>query len=203
MADAPMLESHLRSVFAAEFGFRLDAAILSGSGAGVPLGILNSPALITVASEGGQTPGTIVLANVSKMWSRLPAPCRRRAVWIVSEDTEAQLDTLTVSSGSANSHTYIPAGVYGNPTPLLKGRPVLVIEQAAQLGSVGDIVLADLSQYLLIDGGVTPQVSADVRFLNDEVVWRFALRVDGSPAWVSPITPYNGGATRSPFVTLG
>jgi hypothetical protein len=42
-----------------------------------------------------------------------------------------------------------------------------------------------------------------VAFLIDEVVFRFTLRVDGKPLWASPITPFNGGSTRSPFVTLG
>jgi len=36
LADAPMLEAHLRRVFAAEISYQLDKAILLGSGAGVP-----------------------------------------------------------------------------------------------------------------------------------------------------------------------
>jgi hypothetical protein len=41
-----------------------------------------------------------------------------------------------------------------------------------------------------------------VRFLNDEMVWRFVWRVDGQSAFASPITPYAGSSTRSPFVAL-
>jgi len=45
-------------------------------GAGTPLGILNSTALITVAKETGQGSATVISENVNKMWKRLPAPSR-------------------------------------------------------------------------------------------------------------------------------
>jgi hypothetical protein len=45
-------------------------------------------------------------------------------------------------------------------------------------------------------------ISGDVLFLSDQVVFRFKLRVDGKPLWTSPITPFNGTQTRSPFVAL-
>ena len=35
-------------------------------------------------------------------------------------------------------------------------------------------------------------MSADVAFLSDQVVWRFTLRVDGQPAYASPITSRSG-----------
>jgi HK97 family phage major capsid protein len=84
----------------------------------------------------------------------------------------------------------------------LKGRPVAEIEQASTLSSVEDIVLADLSQYVLIDGGLNTAVSIDAYFVSDQAAFRFVLRVDGQPAWASPITAYNGSGQRSPFVTL-
>jgi HK97 family phage major capsid protein len=205
--DVPMLDAHMKRVFAAEVGFKLDLAVLSGTGAGVPLGILNSPATIKVAKQTGQASGTIVAQNIQQMWTAMPAPSRRRAVWLVSEQAEEQLDNLTTVIGTAGvvppsaAAMYMPAADEDS-YPRLKGRPVIAIEQASTLGTVGDIVLADLSQYVLIDGGLNPAISVAVRFLTDETVWRFRLRVDGSPAWVSPVTSYNGSGTRSPFVAL-
>ena len=55
---------------AEEFGFKIDDAILRGTGAGQPLGILKSGALVTVAKESGQT-DKITVENLVKMWSRL------------------------------------------------------------------------------------------------------------------------------------
>jgi HK97 family phage major capsid protein len=197
--DTPMLEAHIARGFAAEFGFKLDLVSLSGTGAGVPQGILNSTALITVAKETGQAPATILPENIDNMWSRLPAPSRKRAVWLVNEDVEKPLTQMTGANANA---LYMPAGTGGNPYPLLKGRPVLVMEQSAALGSVGDIVLADPSHYIIVDGGIRPALSAHVRFDNDEAKFRFVLRVDGRSAFTSAITPYNGSSTRSPFVAL-
>jgi HK97 family phage major capsid protein len=197
--DAPILGSVVSKGFAAVGGFKLDAAILAGTGAGVPLGILNSPALISVAKQSGQSAATIVGENVANMWSRFPVPCRRRGMWFCNEDAEAQLETLAGASGLA---LYMPAGTGGNPYPLLKGRPLIALEQCPALGAVGDIVLADLSQYVLIDNGVKSALSVHARFDTDEVVFRFVWRVDGKSAYSTPITPYNGSSTRSPFVCV-
>jgi HK97 family phage major capsid protein len=93
-------------------------------------------------------------------------------------------------------------GVGGNPYPLLKGRPVIVLEQCPALGAVGDIALIDPSQYILIDGGEKTAMSVHAHFDSDEIVFRFTWRVDGKGAYSSPITPFNGSQTRSPFVTL-
>ena len=71
------------------------------------------------------------------------------------------------------------------------------------MGAKGDIILDDLSQYLLVDkGGINAASSIHVRFLYDENVFRFTYRVDGQPIWNAPITPYKGAGTLSPFVTL-
>jgi hypothetical protein len=73
------------------------------------------------------------------------------------------------------------------------------------LGTEGDIIFADLSQYLMIDKGVDSAIdsvaSMHVLFLTDEMVFRFVYRVDG-PLWRVPVTPYKGPQTQSPFITL-
>ncbi len=207
--DAGLLAAYVKRAFAAEFSFQLDLSIFSGNGAGKPLGVLNSPCLITVAKEIGQASATVVAENVRKMWSRLPAPSRRRAIWIIGEDLEEQLEAMsvTVGTGGAPAPTanalYMPAGAAGNEFPLLKGRPCVTIEQAAVVGTPGDIVLADLSHFLLMDAGMKIALSLDVDFVSDQALWRFTTRVDGQSEFASAITPYNGsGVTRSPFVAL-
>jgi HK97 family phage major capsid protein/HK97 family phage prohead protease len=198
-ADVPMLEAHLRRAFASEFGFKLDLGILAGTGAGLPLGILNSTALITTPKVVGQGSATIVAENVNAMWSAMPAPCRKRAVWIASEDAVAQLD----QTAGGFSGIYMPAGSDGISEARLRGRQILEIEQASPLGTTGDLVLADLSQYQIVRGPLVSAVSTHARFINDEVVFRFVVRMDGQPFWTSPITAYNGTGLRSPFVALG
>ena len=199
LQDAAALEAVIRQAFAEEFGFKIDDAILSGSGEGEPLGILNSGAIVTVAKEASQT-DTITVENLIKMWNRLWSRSRANAVWYINQELEPYLYTLKIG----DKPVYIPAGgLSEKPYDTLFGRPVVPIEQCSAAGEVGDIILADIGQYLLIDkGGIKSASSIHVRFLYDENVFRFIYRVDGKPIWTKPLTPYKGSATVSPFVTL-
>lgn len=199
LQDAAALEAVIRQAFAEEFGFKIDDAILSGSGEGEPLGILNSGAIVTVAKEASQT-DTITVENLIKMWNRLWSRSRANAVWYINQGLEPYLYTLKIG----DKPVYIPAGgLSEKPYGTLFGRPVVPIEQCSAAGEVGDIILADIGQYLLIDkGGIKSASSIHVRFLYDENVFRFIYRVDGKPIWTKPLTPYKGSATVSPFVTL-
>jgi HK97 family phage major capsid protein len=78
LADAAALESVAMAAFSEEFGFKLDDGIIRGTGAGQPLGVLNSPALVSVAKETGQAAASIVVENLDKMWSRCGAIPRQR-----------------------------------------------------------------------------------------------------------------------------
>lgn len=199
LQDAAALEAVIRQAFAEEFGFKIDDAILSGSGEGEPLGILNSGAIVTVAKEASQT-DIITVENLIKMWNRLWSRSRANAVWYINQELEPYLYTLKIG----DKPVYIPAGgLSEKPYGTLFGRPVVPIEQCSAAGEVGDIILADIGQYLLIDkGGIKSASSIHVRFLYDENVFRFIYRVDGKPIWTKPLTPYKGSATVSPFVTL-
>ena len=199
LQDAAALEAVIRQAFAEEFGFKIDDAILSGSGEGEPLGILNSGAIVTVAKEASQT-DIITVENLIKMWNRLWSRSRANAVWYINQELEPYLYTLKIG----DKPVYIPAGgLSEKPYGTLFGRPVVPIEQCSAAGEVGDIILADIGQYLLIDkGGVKSASSIHVRFLYDENVFPFIYRVDGKPIWTKPLTPYKGSATVSPFVTL-
>ncbi|QGH20227.1 phage major capsid protein [Clostridium butyricum] len=199
LTDAAALESVLRQAFAEEFGFKMDDAILNGIGSGQPLGILSSDALVKVPKENGQTE-LITVQNLLNMWSRLWARSRATAVWYVNQEIEPLLYTLKIG----DKPVYIPAGGLSEvPYATLFGRPVMPLEQCSAVGEVGDIILADMSQYLLIDkGGINAASSIHVRFLYDESVFRFIYRVDGQPIWNKPLTPYKGSSSTSPFVAL-
>lgn len=204
LADASVLESMVSQGFAEEFGFKLDDAILNGDGAGKPLGILSSSSLVTVAKEANQTAATINVNNLAKMRSRLYGRSRPNALWLMNQDIEPQLLTLSISVGNNAFPVYLQGGtVAGEQYDTLFGRPTFSVEQASTLGTVGDIVLVDPSQYLLIDKGQMQRaVSVHVRFLYDEQVFKFTYRVDGQPIWSSALTPYKGSNTLSPFVAL-
>ncbi len=204
LADSSQLESIITQAFTEEIAFKLDDGCINGSGAGTPLGILNSGSLVTVAKESGQTNTTVVSANITKMWGRCWARSRQNSVWFINQDVETQLYGLTLGTATVNQAVYVPpGGLSVAPYATLMGRPVVPIEQAATLGNVGDIILADMSQYVLADkGGVQMASSMHVQFLTDEQVFRFTYRADGQPLWNVALTPFKGTNTLSPFVAL-
>lgn len=204
LADSAALGSVISQGFTEEFGFKIDDAIFRGTGAGQPLGLTNSGALISVAKEASQTDTTIVLNNITKMRSRLWSRSRGNSVWTINQDCEPQLNILSLTVGNNSYPVLMPAtGISGAPYDTMFGRSVIPTEYNATLGAVNDILLADLSQYLLIDkGSVQQAASVHVRFLYDEMTYKFSYRVDGQPLWDKPLTPYQGSATQSPFVNL-
>jgi HK97 family phage major capsid protein len=204
LQDASAMDALLNQLYAEEIGFKLDDAIINGDGAGKPLGIMSAGCLVTVAKETGQAADTILYENIVKMWSRLIATSRGNAVWFINQDVEPQLYSMVLSAGTGGVPVYLPAsGLSGSMYGTLFGRPVVPIEQCDTVGDLGDIILADMSQYYLIDkGGVQAASSIHVKFIYDEMAFRMTYRVDGQPAWKSAITPYKSSNTLSPFVTL-
>ena len=80
---------------------------------------------------------------------------------------------------------------------------MIPIEQASALGDKGDIIFADLNEYMVIEkGGLDAQQSIHVRFLYDEMTFKFILRNNGCPTWKTTLTPYKGANALSPFITL-
>lgn len=203
LADAAAMTTIFTQAFAEELLWLTENAIVNGSGAGEPLGILDSNGpRISVAKETGQAATTLVTENISKMWSRLHIQSRSNAVWLINQDVEPELDNLFLAAGTGGLEprviTYNEAGAMR-----IKGRPVIATEYNATLGTTGDIVLADFSQYMMIDkNGIQHDSSMHVRFVQDEIAFRALYRVDGRPLWKSALTPANGSNTTSPFVTL-
>ena len=205
LADAAQLEQVIRDGFTQEFAFKLDDAVINGDGSGKPLGILASPALVTVAKEAGQPAKTLQPENIINMWSRCWARSRLNSAWFINQDIEPQLYTLAIAVGTGGGTIYMPpGGLSGQPYGTLFGRPVIAIEQCQTLGTKGDIILADMNQYALArKGTLDTAVSIHVQFVTDETAFRFVLRADGQPYWKSALTPFTGSTnTLSPFVTL-
>jgi HK97 family phage major capsid protein len=204
LQDASALEAIFTEAFSEEMGFKLESSIISGNGAGQPLGILNSGSVISVAKDGADSGATVSTNDILSMWERLWARSRQSAVWYINQDVEKALYPLVLGSGSLGQILlYTPPGTANNAYGSLFGRPVIPIEHCSTLGTVGDIILADLSTYLMIDKGAPQQAaSMHVRFLNDEMTFRTTYRVDGQPWWNKPLTPKNGSNTLSPFITL-
>lgn len=206
LEDYSAMGSIIEKAFRSVFGFKLDKAILVGSGTGQPLGFRNSPCVIAQAAEGsGNGAGTFIAANAIKMFSRLNASVRKDAVWVINQDVEPQLYTMFIPTGSNSGYPlYVPSGgMNGYPYGTLLGRKVIISEHAKSVGTIGDVMLMAPSEYLLITkGGIKQDVSIHVRFLFNEQAFRFILRIDGQPKWSTTVTANEGSNTTSPFVQL-
>ena len=205
LSDAAAMAAMVNKWFPMEIGFKIDDAIIRGTGAGQPLGILNAGCLVTVAKETGQSAATLLFENIVKMYTRLMDSSDANAIWLVNRDILPQLLTMSLAVGTGGIPVYMPAsGAADRPLSTLMGKPMLFIEQCETLGTVGDIILADFNEYMLIDkGGIQSASSIHVMFIYDEMTFRWTYRIDGQPLRQSVMTPYKGTAnTRSPFIAL-
>lgn len=182
--------------FADELVSKLNYERLWGTGAGQYLGIMNSPALVTVAKDGSQTADTITAANLYRMRSR--AWRYENCVWMANHDVMPQLMALD----SSQFKLWMPS--LRDDTPdMLMGRPLIFDENLSTLGDLGDIVLVDWSEYLEgILGGAQFMESIHVRFEYAERAFRVLMYNDGQPWWRTALTPKKSAKTLSPYITL-
>ena len=204
LQDQSALETIATQAFSEEIMFMTEDAIFEGDAIGKPMGVMKAPALVTVAKDNGQAAGTISLTNIVNMWSRCWIRSRKNAVWYINQDVEPQLYQLSQTVGTGGLPMFLPAGgLNAAPYASLFGRPLIPTEYSSSLGTSGDITLADYSQYVLADKrGMQAATSMHVRFLTDEMTFRFTYRVDGQPLWHTALTPFKGTNTKSPFVAL-
>ena len=197
--NVTFMGQEVRSLFGEEFAFKCQNIGIRGSGVGEGLGALNSNCLVSVAKETGQKAGTILTANLSKMWSRFVG---KSPAWFINRDCGPELDQLSIVAGTAALEprfvTYDAQGIMR-----IKGAPVIEIEQCETCGTVGDIVLADWSQVVAADqGDINEAMSIHVNFIYGQNTYRFTYYFDCQPRWSSAVAPFKGSNTVSPIVAL-
>lgn len=201
MEDASALSQRIESGFRVALRNSLVKAILNGTGAGQPLGLLNSTAKIQISAETGQEAATIVTENILNMRERL-TPGAINPVWLYNPTCYKQLFKLQVGLGTAGAlvsgQTIQSAGMQS-----MLGIPMVECPWCSVLGTVGDLILVDLGQYEFIQKG-GPQVaySIHVKFIYDETAMRIVYRCDGQLSAVSTTTLEDGSTTVAPVITL-
>ena len=201
----PALEAYLTKVFSSEITFETGKSIFRGNGVGRPLGFLNAACAITVSKEIGQPAATLLPANIEKMWARRFALGPTGAyLWLINQDVGPQLGLMHQTIGTAGQMVNLPpGGMSAAPYQSLKGAPVMETEFNSTLGTVGDIALVDLTQYVTVNaGGPQTMNSLHVYFTTDQEAIRTTWRIDGQPWWPGALTPYQGTNTQSPFILL-
>jgi HK97 family phage major capsid protein len=201
LRNVTFLGQEVRQLFGEEFAFKCQYLAIHGSGAGEAQGAMTANCKVAVPAEDTQGAATIIPENLSNMWARF-AGRKANAAWFINRDVNPQLDKLSLPAGTAALEprfvTYDAQGILR-----IKGIPVIEIEQCETLGTEGDIILADWSQYVCADmGDIQEAMSIHVDFIYGQQLFRFTYYFDGQPRWKSAIRPFKGSNMISPIVTL-
>lgn len=205
LRNAPGTASQYMEQSAAdEIAFKIGDSIINGDGTGKPVGVIGHAATVSVAKESGQAAASIQYKNLSNMWARCHMNYRSSAVWFVNQDVETALREMTMPVGTGGVPVYLPpGGASDSPYSRLFGREVVPIEYCPTLGTVGDIILANLEAYAVgIKGMMNAAYSMHLKFDYAQTCYRVIFEIDGQPWLDSAITPFKGSNTLSPIVTL-
>eukprot|EP00913_Durusdinium_trenchii_P035226 g32956.t1 len=163
----------LEQGFSDEFSSKLMDEKLNGTGAGMYEGVLNTPCKIAVTKEVAQAANTILYENVIAMRARCWG--YSNAVWLANHDTLPQLLQMNADLGTGGALVWQPSIREDHPDMLL-GRPLYFNEMCKTLGTEGDIVLGNWSQYL--EAELAPLQHADSMHALSQL--RFAAQQSGT-----------------------
>ena len=201
LEDSAALESWINRMAPEAIMHKVNHAIINGSGAGLPEGILKSGFTIDVPKESGQLADTIVYNNIAKMDARLMG----EGVWIAHAQIKEQLRLLKDDN---NNPIYMNGSQFPNasakPFDTLLGRPIVYMMGAMPaLGDRGDLILANMDYYIsAMRSGIKQAVSTHVYFDRDLTAFKFTFRVAGQCPYKEPVTTENGDYKMSGFVVL-
>jgi HK97 family phage major capsid protein len=234
LADSLIMPLVLSYAAQSELRFAIEYAMVrgpaqmpsGGQSAGGPQGVVDSfgnpgAGVVAVAKDSMQSSGTISTTNIDAAWGAIYGPCKRNAIWIANDDTIQAIDEVATSAGWPQA-TYLPQGVGGNQFPLIKGRPLVMSEACPAIGTPGDLICADWSQYWFVyhkpkptDSGlafdlaiprddghlgivalpgdaIEQRQSGERYYDQDEVSFLWKLRADGRSIWPSTMTTLVG-----------
>ncbi len=200
--DVAALPVYVEEKAASGIRYKCNDALLNGTGAGMPAGLLNAAALVTVTKESGQAAATFKAENAAKMFARMPAEYLGGAVWVINQDVLPQLLTMTI--GNQPIWTPPNAGLKEAPGGMLLGKPIIPSQGCQTLGTKGDVFFANFKQYRTISkrGGVQIAQSMHLYFDAGLTAIRITFRLDGQPKFKQAISPAKGSNSLSPYVVI-
>jgi HK97 family phage major capsid protein len=225
-ADSLSIGRWLNYVGIAEFRDAIENAMLNNGASGVgPVGVVNAPSTVVVP-KGATTSNEISVINIQAMYSAIADGNTENMCWHAGRDTIDFINSLaTMASGSQYPLLeYSKAWSPGNPNPfpMLMGKPLFTSEFCQPLGTKGDLIAVDWSDYVLTwirpkpymgalafavgldmdpqhkgligmpEGSVEARVSDQQLFSTDTLVLGFKYRGGGSFFWPNTSTTANG-----------
>ena len=188
IADSPTaIETLLRGLFGIAVASKREFYILRGTGVGEPLGILNAPAAVGVATNADNTFAWVDACSMLARFKQVTG----RARWVMHQGVLPDLAAAGFLTGTTARR--VEDLGYGAP----------ILSQHMPQDDYDDVLLADFGCYLLfMRQPISIAYSEHVNFLTDKGTWRFTERLDGQP-WVTgaiTLADPQGSYTVSPFV---
>jgi HK97 family phage major capsid protein len=185
----------------------------NGTGVGCPQGLVNAPCAVQVTRAASSV---VSLADVAKMVNALhPAslqagltPGVTDVLWLVSASAftsllEMYLAIGTPTNTAAAGIDWLSLGDGHEVGPSMLGLPLAVTDHQPAVGSLGDVILADLRHYVVGDRQVM-QVDRSWKgagFISDSSYFRVRSRVDGR-YWIQGAVTTSASQSVSPVVVL-
>jgi HK97 family phage major capsid protein len=188
-----------------------DDSFINGSGVSEPQGIINAPCAVGVDRT---TNSAVTFLDIVAMFKALhPAskqsgltPGVTSTVWLMSASAMDQI--LEIYYNPTGTEVIPPSGWFsmgdGNQIgPSMLGLPAVVTDHQPAVGTTGDVVLADLAEYVIGDRlAMTVERSAQGSgFITGTSNFRIKSRLDGR-YWIQSATTTEAGQTVSPVVVL-
>ena len=191
-----------------------DLFVANGTGVNQPQSLANAPCAVTVTRGASDT---VALPDITSMIQSLhPAALqagmtagRTDVRWLVSADAFNQLLELYFNpsggsaAGIAAPSPWLSLGDGYDTGPSLLGLPCTPTDHQPALGSAADVILADLSQYVVADrlALTVERSAAGPGFSVDASDFRVRSRLDGR-YWVQSSTTTEAGQVVAPVVIL-
>jgi HK97 family phage major capsid protein len=201
----------LARVIALGYAWFEDESFISGSGTGCPQGLISAPCAVQIDRT---TASAVTFLDVVAMLKALHPAAKQAGLtpgvtstaWLLSSAAFDQV--LELYYNPAGTEVVPPSGWFSlgdgdQVGPSMLGLPLRVTDHQPALGTTGDVVLADLSQYLIGDRmEMTVELSRKGgSFAEDATNFRVKSRVDGR-YWIQSETTTEAGQSVSPVVVL-
>lgn len=197
LRNAPALGTFVTSLLRDAVTAYVENTIVNGGGVTTPLGFIGCSAQYAVARV---TASQINYMDCVNMMTRILP--RGNYVWVAHPLCRAQLMSMTDGAGQL---VWQVNGREGEPQSLF-ALPLIYSEFSPALGSTGDLMLVDLSYYLLRNGAplrITDDMGlSGTNFSTNMRSIKGVFSIDGQPWLQSTLKLQDGTTEVSPFVAL-
>lgn len=196
LQDSAAIESYVSAKMGAKLASLVSDSIVNGNGNGKPIGLLSSPAKVSVT----RTTGSNVKAeDVTNMVARLRPGSYGRSFWLAHSSVLPMIWRMVIGQMPVYAQDF-RVSPYGQ----LLGRPLFVSEYCQTLGTSGDLILVNPDGYFCARKGAGIETASTIAFAFDQGLqsFRATMRWGATPLLSAAIGRKNGSDTVSDVVVI-